>query len=204
MGYIIWAVVIAAVSLIYVATILICDQDSGMKRSGKMLAVAVVYILLGAKVVCEWESIMEGITLCFFFAYMVTASYCDACTQQVYRFLYAPSALAGCVYMAAQGFDITRVIPVAAFILLLAVLFGKYFGRADTVAFTISVFFYTHYSGIGIMIWGLLHMLFAISLVIVIKHKKINFRNGNIEPTAFMPYIATTALLLVYISKNIL
>lgn len=200
MGYIIWFAAITALSLMYLAVILVCDQHSGIKMNGKMLAVSAAYILLAAGAVSRYgrESAAEGALLCFLFAYLAAASYSDVCTKHVYRFLYIPPALAGCAFIALQGLDIERIVPVVIYIFLLAVLFDRYFGRADTIAFMITSCFFTHRNGIDILMSGFLHMLFSIVLVIIIKHKKINFKDGSIEPTAFMPYIAVAALVLIW------
>lgn len=204
MIYILWVALIVIISFISFALILTCDENNGLRFNGSILAASAVFILASAGVAGSVRDIGREILLCFFFAYLVTASYCDYCTQLVYQFLYIPAFTAGIGYTILARPPLESLFSIGIFYMLNILLFKRYFGRADSVAFMISVLFFTHNQGmVSMLLWGLFHMLLALGLVFVVKHKKIDFKRGCIEPTAFMPYISVAALVLFYISIKV-
>lgn len=196
MEYLLWFSLITILSLVYLALILVFDKEHGLVFSKGMMAAAVMYITAAAGVVWSLHNIAEGILVCFLFAYLVTASCCDYCTQLVHRFLYIPAFLAGMGYVWLEGNGSGALVSIGSYILLILLIFKKYFGRADSAAFIISGLFFARKGSSGILLYCLLNMLISIGLVIALKYKKINFKEGSIEPTAFMPFISLAVLIV--------
>ena len=202
MRYLLLFGLIAIISLICLALIRNFDEENGLTFGKGTVAAAVIYAAAAAGTAWNEQDIAKSVLLCFFFSYMVTASYCDHCTHYVYRFLYFMPFLAGIGYVLLRGISAEDVMSIGIFYLLVIFLFSRYFGRADTVAFLISVLFLGQCGATsGYLLQGMIHMLLSMLLLIVVKRKKINFRKGSMEPTAFMPYIAVMALAMITVRQ---
>ena len=87
---------------------------------------------------------------------------------------------------------IRQAAAVALFVLLQQYLFARMYGRADSHAFSVCALAMCRWR--GEMLWFLIHMLLAVSLLAVVQLSQGNVtRRGRLRiPKPFIPYIITT------------
>ena len=90
------------------------------------------------------------------------------------------------------GISIQQVISTVLFVILQQCLFARMYGRADSHAFSVCALVSCHWR--GEMLWFLIHMLLAVTLLAIVQLAKGNITlQGRLRtPRPFVPYIIIT------------
>lgn len=192
-------VIIYVASIVQLSAIILIDKEHGLYWDSRKIMWTILFTILAVIKLEALRDSQKKYLYCIYIAYMVTAVYCDVCTQYVYRFLYIPAVIAGIrVFMLNQP-GMNTIMLFCLFSLLNLLLFRRFMGRADTVTFIISVLFFGEIGG-NLLLSGLSHMLLSMLFLFLIKWRKIDFMTGSIQPTAFMPYIAAASLCIFIVT----
>ena len=91
-----------------------------------------------------------------------------------------------------DGISIQQVISTVLFVILQQCLFARMYGRADSHAFSVCALVSCHWR--GEMLWFLIHMLLAVTLLAIVQLAKGNITlQGRLRtPRPFVPYIIIT------------
>ena len=91
-----------------------------------------------------------------------------------------------------DGIRIQQVIATVLFVILQQCLFARMYGRADSHAFSVCALVSCHWQ--GEMLWFLIHMLLAVTLLAIVQLAKGNVTlHGRLRtPRPFVPYIIIT------------
>lgn len=138
---------------------------------------------------------------------LLAAAYMDAKSCYVYNYVWwwclpwamlllclprngQPSDIvAGMIF---KGISTRQAAAMAIFVILQQWLFARMYGRADSHAFTVCAL--TSCRWRGEMLWFLIHMLLAVTLLAIIQLKKgnVTWRGKLRTPEPFVPYIIIT------------
>lgn len=173
------------------------DSNGGLPWNPKQGVIWLLYLASGAVLLAVQYDMVKGILTSILFAYLAMAAYSDSITRNVYRFFQYPAFAAGIGYALLLPAQWDRRISFAIYVFLLLLIFRRYFGWADILAFIITGFFFLDKVQ-SILLCGLFHMLLALLLLAFVKYKNIDWKQGKFqEPCAFMPYVAVSTMCIV-------
>lgn len=157
-----------------------------------------VYLLVCAAAVSGCNDVVEGMLYCILFSYLAAASYSDLQSKKVYRFFAYPAIAAGGAYMIYSAPGMEQIISYGLYVLLQLLVFCRFLGRADILAFLISGLFLFHRGIQSVLLCGMIHMLLATAMLAVMKCREMDRARGRLKaPAAFMPYIAVSLVFVI-------
>lgn len=182
---------LSALVVCFLQLILWFDSDHNLQFNRRItLGFGSVSIVVSLLVVSKANTIIEIVTLCFFGAYLIAASFVDMQTKTVYDFLHIIAGLSGIILLVWECPQKENLIGCTLFVILQMLVFSKMYGMADCYLFSVCSLFIAA-GGHGIE-YCLFHMLLAICLLAVVQIKMHNVnKKGNLKQgVAFVPYIA--------------
>ena len=139
----------------------------------------------------------EGILLSLLAGGLLAAACMDGENCYVYNYVWWwcllwTGILLGVSCGGATVTGIRQAAAVAVFVLLQQFLFARMYGRADSHAFSVCALISCHWR--GELLWFLMHMLLAVTLLAVVQLGKGNVTcRGKLRtPKPFIPYIVIT------------
>lgn len=167
------------------------DREGGPAWRRREGTGCLVYLLVCAAAASGGHDVVEGMLYCILFTYMAAASYSDLQSKKVYRFFAYPAVAAGAAYMIYSGPGVDQIMSYGIYVLLQLLVFRRFLGRADILAFMVSGLFFFHRGMQSVLLCGMIHMLLAIILLAAVKFRELDRACGRLKtPAAFMPYIA--------------
>lgn len=168
------------------------DADYRNLSKEKEFLIATAYMILTA----FWgqKSILQDMLSCFFWSSIALAAYCDYCTHYIPDLVYFPAIIAGVIKFMGC-ITVGAVIELLIFCLLQLILFRRFYGESDCIAFSVCAL-YISASGKGLSEHIYLMAVTYILLAVVQGVRRNINRRGNLkEPVALLPYIAAAMLL---------
>lgn len=178
------------------------DQGHGLRADGTAGGILLLGALLGA----EYTARLCGPQRpALWLAYLTLAVYLTVCavtdiqTCKVYDILQIPAAAAGAILCLSQPPASMGGWGLVIFALLQYLLFRRFYGEGDVMAFLICGLYLV--SGGGDLRTLLLHMALSFALLGVVQMFRRNInREGNLKvPVPFLPYIAGSMLWFLWV-----
>ena len=176
-----------------IAVILICRMEEQMgigavgKQAFRMGATEILLSLLAGGLLAAACMDAEN---CYVYNYVWW--WCLLWTGSLCGISAAGQNTAGGLWRIADQTGMRQMASVVLFVFLQQYLFARMYGRADSHAFSVCALAGCHWR--GEMLWFLIHMLLALSLLAVVQLRKGNVtRRGRLRtPEPFIPYIVIT------------
>lgn len=164
------------------------EYAAACKTKKRAAAVMASYLLL-TDVMCREETTFWYDSI--FWAALTMAAFCDYCTTEVYDVVFFPPMVIGCICLAGQS-SWRGILNLFLFWLLQLVLFRRFYGGADCLAFSMCAAYMAVHDG-GLLLEHLLLMLFTFLALGIVQLLRRNVdREGNLkEPVPLIPYIAS-------------
>ncbi len=186
-----------ALVLAVLRLITILDPEHGMRADRAAGGILLTGCCLGAGFTARLCSPQQP---AFWLGYLVLTAYLTVCaitdfqTCKVYDILQVPAALAGAVLCLLQAPLPGGGRGLVLFALLQYLLFIRFYGEGDVMAFQICSLFLVGRG--GDLQTLLLHMALAFALLGAVQavRRNINHKGNLIVPVPFLPYIACSLL----------
>lgn len=188
--------VLISMSFLWLEWLVVCRLEPEYKKYLTAAAApATVYLAIAAAVING--KVGNAIYGSIYFATMIFAALCDFYTTEVYDWSWGFAGVAGIGILIYRGTEQEVFLQLFIFIALQALLFRKFYGGADCMAFSVSAIYLACSRGKGIYDFLIVMLLtFAVLTVVQLTKNNIN-RRGNLKrPVALIPYIAAVMLFM--------
>lgn len=188
--------VLISMSFLYLEWLIICRLEPFYKKCLRVAAApATIYLVIAAAFINgKMGDVIYG---SIYFATIIFTALCDFFTTEVYDWSWGFAGMAGIGILVYRGTAREVFFQLFVFIALQALLFRKFYGGADCMAFSVSAIYLACSREKGIYDYLVVMLLtFAVLAVVQLIKNNIN-RKGNLKkPVALIPYIAAVMLFM--------
>lgn len=187
--------VLISMSFLCLEWLIICRLEPVYKKCLRVAAApATVYLAIAAAFING--KVGDSIYGSIYFATIIFTALCDFYTTEVYDWSWGIAGVTGIGILFYRGTAREVFFQLLIFIALQALLFRKFYGGADCMAFSVSaIYLCSREKGIYDYLVVML-LTFAVLAVVQLIKNNIN-RKGNLKkPVALIPYIAVVMLFM--------